>query len=176
MFHQVCSQAFTEWEIQVSEFKPGVESTPRFHILLPARLQYFQIGCVSFIARPVIARSTGASQGCFVCIMWHVTWHCCFLILRFMMLSLEFDHSCRYDYVEVRDGDSINSRVIGRFCGNNRPAPIQSSGNSLHVLFVSDGYKNFDGFFATFQESSGTAGVLSAITLKQTAAFLLSLD
>ncbi|KAI3371496.1 hypothetical protein L3Q82_024081, partial [Scortum barcoo] len=75
--------------------------------------------------------------------------------LRFMMLSLEFHQSCRYDYVEVRDGDSINSRVIARFCGNNRPAPIQSSGNSLHILFVSDGYKNFDGFFATFQESSG---------------------
>nr|XP_020470873.1 inactive serine protease PAMR1 isoform X2 [Monopterus albus] len=74
--------------------------------------------------------------------------------IRFMMLSLEFHHSCRYDYVEVRDGDSISSGVIGRFCGNNRPAPIQSSGNSLHVLFVSDGYKNFDGFFATFQEVS----------------------
>ncbi|XP_029952734.1 inactive serine protease PAMR1 [Salarias fasciatus] len=74
--------------------------------------------------------------------------------LRFMMLSLEFHHSCRYDYVEVRDGDSLNSRVIGRFCGNNRPLPLQSSGNSLHILFVSDGYKNFDGFFATFQESS----------------------
>uniref|UniRef100_A0A8P4K5K0 Inactive serine protease PAMR1 n=1 Tax=Dicentrarchus labrax TaxID=13489 RepID=A0A8P4K5K0_DICLA len=74
--------------------------------------------------------------------------------LRFMMLSLEFHQSCRYDYVEVRDGDSINSRVIGRFCGSSRPAPVQSSGNSLHILFVSDGYKNFDGFFATFQESS----------------------
>uniref|UniRef100_A0A3P8W6U0 Inactive serine protease PAMR1 n=1 Tax=Cynoglossus semilaevis TaxID=244447 RepID=A0A3P8W6U0_CYNSE len=74
--------------------------------------------------------------------------------LKFMMLSLEFHHSCRYDFVEVRDGDSIRSRVIGRFCGNNRPPPIQSSGNSLHLLFVSDGYKNFDGFFATFQESS----------------------
>ncbi|KAM3610056.1 uncharacterized protein V6R79_024531 [Siganus canaliculatus] len=74
--------------------------------------------------------------------------------LKFMMLSLEFHHSCHYDYVEVRDGDSINSRVIGRFCGNNRPVPIQSSGNSLHILFVSDGYKNFDGFFATFQENS----------------------
>ncbi|KAG7251744.1 hypothetical protein CRUP_017831, partial [Coryphaenoides rupestris] len=61
---------------------------------------------------------------------------------RFMMLSLEFDHSCRYDYVEIRDGGSIRSRVIGRYCGNNRPAPIQSSGNELHVLFVSDGYKN----------------------------------
>ena len=71
------------------------------------------------------------------------------------MLSLEFDHSCRYDYVEIRDGDSINSQVIGRFCGNSRPGLIRSSGNTLHVLFVSDGYKNFDGFFATFQESSG---------------------
>lgn len=78
-----------------------------------------------------------------------------FLLDRFMMLSLEFHHSCRYDYVEVRDGDSINSRVIGRFCGNNRPAPVKSSGANLHVLFVSDGYKNFDGFFATFQEISG---------------------
>ncbi|XP_019749625.1 inactive serine protease PAMR1 isoform X1 [Hippocampus comes] len=74
--------------------------------------------------------------------------------LRFMMLSLEVHHSCRYDFVEVRDGDSINSRVIGRFCGNNRPAPIRSSGNSLHIHFESDGYKNYDGFFATFQESS----------------------
>uniref|UniRef100_A0A3Q2T3U7 Inactive serine protease PAMR1 n=1 Tax=Fundulus heteroclitus TaxID=8078 RepID=A0A3Q2T3U7_FUNHE len=74
--------------------------------------------------------------------------------LRFMMLSLEFHSSCRYDFVEVRDGDSINSRVIGRFCGNSRPASLQSSGNTLHVLFVSDGYKNFDGFFATFQETS----------------------
>lgn len=71
------------------------------------------------------------------------------------MLSLESHHSCHYDYVEVRDGDSINSRVIGRFCGNSRPAPLQSSGSSLHVLFVSDGYKNFDGLFATFQEISG---------------------
>uniref|UniRef100_A0A3Q3X5E7 Inactive serine protease PAMR1 n=1 Tax=Mola mola TaxID=94237 RepID=A0A3Q3X5E7_MOLML len=74
--------------------------------------------------------------------------------LRFMMLSLEFHQSCHYDYVEVRDGDSINSRVIGRFCGNSRPAPVLSSGSSLHVLFVSDGYKNFDGIFATFQEIS----------------------
>jgi len=75
--------------------------------------------------------------------------------VRFMMLSLEFDHSCRYDYVEIRDGGSIKSQVIGRYCGNNRPGLIHSSGNTLHVLFVSDGYKNFDGFFATFQESSG---------------------
>uniref|UniRef100_A0A3B4DK41 Inactive serine protease PAMR1 n=1 Tax=Pygocentrus nattereri TaxID=42514 RepID=A0A3B4DK41_PYGNA len=72
--------------------------------------------------------------------------------LRFTMLSLEFDHSCRHDYVEVRDGDSLDSRVIGRYCGNDIPSPIRSSGDSLHIRFVSDGYNNYDGFSATFQE------------------------
>ncbi|XP_055505727.1 LOW QUALITY PROTEIN: inactive serine protease PAMR1-like [Leucoraja erinacea] len=72
--------------------------------------------------------------------------------LRFSMLSLEFDYMCQYDYVEVRDGDNIDTRVIGRFCGNERPPPVRSSSNVLHILFVSDGYKRFDGFYATFEE------------------------
>ncbi|XP_061466759.1 inactive serine protease PAMR1 isoform X3 [Rhineura floridana] len=72
--------------------------------------------------------------------------------LRFAMLSLEFDYMCQYDYVEVRDGDSIDSRIIKRFCGNDRPPPIRSTGSSLHVLFHSDGSKNFDGFHAIFEE------------------------
>ncbi|TRZ04415.1 hypothetical protein DNTS_013284 [Danionella cerebrum] len=80
--------------------------------------------------------------------------------LRFSMMSLESDHSCRYDYVEVRDGDSVKSPVIGRYCGEKIPAPIKSSGNSLHIRFVSDGYNNYDGFFATFQEVSGQASAL----------------
>ncbi|GCB84068.1 hypothetical protein scyTo_0024582, partial [Scyliorhinus torazame] len=75
--------------------------------------------------------------------------------LRFSMLSLEFDYMCQYDYVEVRDGDNIDSRVIGKFCGNERPPPIRTTRNSLHILFVSDGYKSFDGFFATFEEVDG---------------------
>ncbi|XP_064843720.1 inactive serine protease PAMR1-like isoform X2 [Oncorhynchus masou masou] len=74
--------------------------------------------------------------------------------LRFSMLSLEPDHNCHYDYVELRDGDSLSSPIIGRFCGNELPPPIRTSGSRLHVLFVSDGYNNFDGFFAAFQQSS----------------------
>uniref|UniRef100_A0A3Q4AVI4 Uncharacterized protein n=1 Tax=Mola mola TaxID=94237 RepID=A0A3Q4AVI4_MOLML len=65
---------------------------------------------------------------------------------RFSLLSLEADHSCRYDYVEVRDGDGLTSPVIGRFCGDQLPPPIKSTGNILHILFSSDGYNNFDGF------------------------------
>uniref|UniRef100_UPI003AB0D841 inactive serine protease PAMR1 n=1 Tax=Centroberyx gerrardi TaxID=166262 RepID=UPI003AB0D841 len=74
--------------------------------------------------------------------------------LRFQMLSLEPDHNCRYDYIELRDGDSLSSPVIGRFCGDQPPPPVKSSRNVLHILFVSDGYNNFDGFVLTFQESS----------------------
>ncbi|NWV01884.1 PAMR1 protease, partial [Upupa epops] len=72
--------------------------------------------------------------------------------LRFSMLSLEFDYTCQYDYVEVRDGDNLDSQIIKKFCGNERPAPIRSTGSSLHVLFQSDGSKNFDGFHAVFEE------------------------
>ncbi|KAK1335685.1 hypothetical protein QTO34_003478 [Cnephaeus nilssonii] len=75
--------------------------------------------------------------------------------LRFVMLSLEFDYMCQYDYVEVRDGDNSDGQIIKRFCGNERPAPIRSMGSSLHILFHSDGSKNFDGFHAIFEEITG---------------------
>ena len=75
--------------------------------------------------------------------------------LRFSALSLESDHNCGYDYIEVRDGDDLSSPVIGRYCGKQLPPPIKSSGNFLHILFTSDGYNSFDGFVIIFQESSG---------------------
>ncbi|XP_056602708.1 inactive serine protease PAMR1 [Triplophysa dalaica] len=86
--------------------------------------------------------------------------------LRFSMISMESDHSCRYDYVEVRDGDNPKSPVIGRYCGEESPTPVKSSGNSLHIRFVSDGYNNYDGFSATFQEVSGQAPPLCATPQK----------
>ncbi|TNN46927.1 Inactive serine protease PAMR1 [Liparis tanakae] len=76
--------------------------------------------------------------------------------LRFSLLSLESEHSCRHDYVEVRDGGDLSAPVIGRFCGDRLPPPVRSSGSLVHVLFVSDGYDNFDGFALAFRESSGT--------------------
>lgn len=45
---------------------------------------------------------------------------------------------CRYDYVEIHDGDSELADLLGKHCSNIAPAPIISSGPSLHIKFVSD--------------------------------------
>uniref|UniRef100_A0A8C4WZ29 Neuropilin n=1 Tax=Eptatretus burgeri TaxID=7764 RepID=A0A8C4WZ29_EPTBU len=47
-------------------------------------------------------------------------------------------HDCRFDYVELRDGENASSSLLGKFCGNIAPAPISSSGQNMFIKFVSD--------------------------------------
>ncbi|XP_016402401.1 bone morphogenetic protein 1-like, partial [Sinocyclocheilus rhinocerous] len=58
--------------------------------------------------------------------------------------------NCAYDYLELRDGDSENSPLLGRFCGYAKPDDIKSSSNQLWMKFVSDGSVNKAGFAANF--------------------------
>ena len=42
--------------------------------------------------------------------------------------------SCPFDYVEIRNGNSESSPLIGKFCGSNRPpSVIRSSHNHLRI-------------------------------------------
>ncbi|XP_077178288.1 inactive serine protease PAMR1 isoform X3 [Paroedura picta] len=117
--------------------------------------------CDSCLIHPGCGHVLQASKGQILLESYPLNAHCEWTIhakpgyvveLRFAMLSLEFDYMCQYDYVEIRDGDSVDNRMIKRFCGNDRPPPIRSTGPSLHILFHSDGSKNFDGFHAIFEE------------------------
>lgn len=65
-------------------------------------------------------------------------------------LQIERHDSCAYDYLEVRDGNSENSPLLGRFCGYDKPDDIKSSSNQLWMKFVSDGSVNKAGFAANF--------------------------
>lgn len=65
-------------------------------------------------------------------------------------LQVEKHDSCGYDYVEVRDGGSESSRLLGRFCGDDKPDDIKSGTNQLWLKFVSDGSVNKAGFSANF--------------------------
>ncbi|KAM3874302.1 bone morphogenetic protein 1-like [Diretmus argenteus] len=70
--------------------------------------------------------------------------------LSFQSFEIERHDSCAYDYLEVRDGSSESSPLLGRFCGYDKPDDIKSSSNQLWLKFVSDGSVNKAGFAASF--------------------------
>lgn len=89
--------------------------------------------------------------------------------LKFQSFEVENHDNCVYDYVEVRDGDSADSRLIGVFCGYKVPQNMKydflrnnffrlnkiygnfrSTTNKMFVKFVSDGSVQKAGFSATF--------------------------
>ncbi|XP_062913270.1 bone morphogenetic protein 1-like [Mobula hypostoma] len=70
--------------------------------------------------------------------------------LAFQSFEIERHDSCAYDYLEVRDGSTEDSPLIGRYCGYDKPDDIKSSSNKLWMKFVSDGSINKAGFSANF--------------------------
>ncbi|XP_012283189.1 bone morphogenetic protein 1 [Orussus abietinus] len=72
--------------------------------------------------------------------------------LKFQSFEIENHDTCVYDYVEVRDGHSPESPLIGVYCGYKAPPDIRSTGNKLLVKFVSDGSVQKAGFSATFMK------------------------
>lgn len=72
--------------------------------------------------------------------------------LKFQSFEVENHDTCNYDYVEIRDGVSPDSRLIGIFCGYKIPPDIRSTSNKLFVKFLSDGSVQKAGFSATFMK------------------------
>ena len=102
--------------------------------------------------------------------------------LQFSDFDVEGSWNCRYDFLEIRDGDNQNSTVLGRYCGDSSLAPdlVTSSYNYLYLTFVTDGSVQNRGFILnyttiqvfvlaaprfclnkiTFQTCSGEGGIL----------------
>ncbi|XP_054481809.1 procollagen C-endopeptidase enhancer a [Anoplopoma fimbria] len=71
--------------------------------------------------------------------------------VKFDKFFLEADTYCRFDYVAFfNGGEKDDSRLIGRYCGDQAPQPIITSGNVLLVQFVSDSSVTSDGFLAHY--------------------------
>lgn len=56
---------------------------------------------------------------------------------------------CENDYLEIYDGNSTGSPLIGRYCGTNSPGFITASGTCLTVRFISNGSVNGPGWVAS---------------------------
>lgn len=93
--------------------------------------------------------------------------------LSLLLLQIERHDSCTYDYVEVRDGGSESSPLLGRFCGYDKPDDIKSSSNRLWLKFVSDGSVNKAGFAANFFKGQRVHSGTNCLAIKR--AFSLEL-
>ncbi|XP_041982769.1 cubilin-like [Aricia agestis] len=66
--------------------------------------------------------------------------------------------NCDCDYLTLKDGLSLNSFVIGKYCGHNIPPPLLSSGNSLSIILSTDGDITSSGFEATLTSIPSICG------------------
>ncbi|XP_061588811.1 neuropilin and tolloid-like protein 1 [Cololabis saira] len=64
--------------------------------------------------------------------------------------SIEPSWECRFDHIEVRDGPFGFSPIIGRYCGQESPSYVRSSGRYLYIKFVADSELESMGFSARY--------------------------
>lgn len=67
------------------------------------------------------------------------------------LVFFRFSTETSADYVNVYDGGSSSSPLVGRFSGSSLPAAITSSSNQLYVKFDSDSSGNYEGFVAAYR-------------------------
>ena len=59
-------------------------------------------------------------------------------MIKFEYFDLEGASKCRFDYLVVKDGKAQSSPIIGKYCGNSKPATIITTGNIATIIFYSD--------------------------------------
>ena len=72
--------------------------------------------------------------------------------LDFTDFDIEGSYNCAFDYLEIRDGDSQNSTLIGKFCGDPSltPDPVSSTMNYIWMRFVTGKFLKLCIYFLIF--------------------------
>ncbi|XP_075463550.1 embryonic protein UVS.2-like isoform X2 [Ascaphus truei] len=63
---------------------------------------------------------------------------------------LELEMSCRYDYLQIYDGDKTTSQLMRKYCGSVTVTILVSTGNSMLLKFHSDYSVELRGFQASY--------------------------
>ncbi|KAM6900418.1 cubilin [Xenentodon cancila] len=80
------------------------------------------------------------------------------LTITFPYFHLESSTNCNFDFLQIHDGDSASSYVIGKYCGQNNPPELHSSHNSLYFWFRSDHSVSGGGFTVAWQSQDPVCG------------------
>lgn len=78
-------------------------------------------------------------------------------VIRVLLLFANRVDLCIFTLFQVYDGGSVQSPLLGRFCGAQIPAPVSSTQNMMTVKFVTDGSQHNTGFMASYTSSSAGA-------------------
>lgn len=124
-------------------------------------------------------------QHCLSCVLYSCVPTNCFYLLVFhffffvapprQCIDLFFDEKysiepsweCKFDHIEVRDGPFGFSPIIGRYCGQQSPLYIRSSGRYLWIKFVADGELEAMGFSASYNFTAGNTRYIFFILADQ---------
>ena len=70
--------------------------------------------------------------------------------LSFTSFNLVSSASCSSGYLEVRDGATVASNLLGRYCGTTMPPTLRSTKENMYVRFYQNAGTGSVGFRAAF--------------------------
>lgn len=73
------------------------------------------------------------------------------LLSHLLFFSFSFSIEPNYDFLYIYDGPDSNSALIGSFQDSKLPERIESSSNTMHLAFRSDGSVSYTGFHLEYK-------------------------
>ena len=74
--------------------------------------------------------------------------------VNFKFFDIESSNDCLKDFLAIYDGPNTEAKLLGKFCGDNSPGKIISSGNILLMVFHSNEQLTTQGFYGSYRTGS----------------------
>lgn len=92
--------------------------------------------------------------------VWYITAPAGYKI-KLSFLAFSVSCYCK-DAVKLYDGQGMNTKLLGKYCGSSKPVPMFSSGRYMLVRFVSDSSTVDSGFEARYESVPNDQGMISS--------------
>lgn len=91
-------------------------------------------------------------------------------MLSFPRFKVESHYNCDYDYLQIHDGPSTSSHLIGRYCGQVPPGggTLNSTHNQVYLWFHSDATVSSDGFTVSWLSAAPSKKLILYLVILQT--------
>lgn len=80
-----------------------------------------------------------------------------FFYFLFFNFLCRFQTEVNYDTLEIRDGPSNSSPLIGEYHGTQAPHFLISTSNYMYLLFTTDNSRSSEGFQIRYESESASA-------------------